>query len=320
MTQPHSAMQLPTGEAPLAQRLYRPGMFPPPQLLLPAPTMLSCRIPFSGFYYSTWDQAQDSEVEQTISNWSDEPDRRDEDLGTAGVPADIVKTIMSNIGDTLSDVTDNAAYRREVAEAYADDFAWWVADKLGIPNNKETTSSPVAWDPARMHVLHSLPIPFEYEEMTSPAYYNFETDRLFGKFSETTLAMMYAKVHTEYAVLGDRMTPLVQAFRDMFTSRPGFCSFYDGDVPHKLLTQWDHNELYCLLSCWVEQQLGDYSLENEMYDELYETCSNAASNAIDWSALKDAVAHQIADELADVGIDPASLPPPRCTETLPLPL
>lgn len=271
------------------------------QLLLLPPTMLSCRIPFSGFYYSQWDQAQDSEVEQIISNWSDEPDRRDEDLGTAGVPADVVATIMSNIGNTLSNVTDNSKYRSDVAEAYADAFSGWVADKLGRGD-----------------------IPFEYEEVTSPKYYNFETDRMFAKFSETTLTLMYSEVHTEHLALGDRLTPLVQTFRDMFTSRSGFCSFYDNDIPGKALAEWDHNELYALLSCWSAQQFdgnGCYdNLESAMWEELYETCINAASNAIDWAGLKEAVAEQTADELEDAGIDPASLPTPRCTETLSLPL
>lgn len=286
--------------------------------LLPPPTMLSCRIPFGGFYGNYWDDAHDREHESLIEHWQDciryDRDRLDGDLGTHGIPDQIVQEILErHIGEILSDVSCYRQYMNEVAQLYADSFAWWITDSLDA-----WTIGPLEEASPGYMFREREAVPFEYEEMTSPAYYNFETDRIFGKFSEATLLRIYDELGE-----ADR----TKAFRDMFTSRAGFISFYDNEPPHKPIADWDHNELYALLTAWVDKQVGEAgyhgSIDSELYEGLYEDCSRAANNAIDWDKLQKAVADKVAEhreELEEAGIDPDTLPLPRCTQTLELPL
>lgn len=296
--------------------------------LLPAPRMLSARIPFAGFYGSIWDDAEDREHESLIEYWQegyDGRERRDRDLpGFVGLTNDDIDAGLADhntsLSEMLSDVSDYSEMHRQIAQDYADAFAAWLADSLEIqPLVKQHRSSEVS--PGFSWKIYEPGMLFEFEEMTSPKFYNFETDRLFGKFSETVLTTLYQRLHAEPYALGDVLTPLARTFQNLFTSRDGFASFYGNEVPEKPLAEWDHNELYALLVAWTEQQLDGRDINMELYEDIYEDVYAAFSNAVDWDALA-----RKSEELADdikAEMDPdyvRQLPPPRCRRTIEMPL
>lgn len=87
-------------------------------------------------------------------------------------------------------------------------------------------------------------IAMDFEEMTSPREYNFETDRVFAKVSRSDLAKMLR------AVRGKR---LAAAIREHCTSRSGFCSFYPNDIRRwPPVADWDHNHVGIVLECYLD--------------------------------------------------------------------
>ena len=80
--------------------------------------------------------------------------------------------------------------------------------------------------------------------MTSPRYYNFETDKIFVGISYRDAILLARRIGRN---------ALRKAARDMFRSRSGFCSFYRNDPAEwGRLRGWDHNQLYCLTQAAVD--------------------------------------------------------------------
>ncbi len=149
--------------------------------------------------------------------------------------------------DTLHDKMDWGSARLGVAQAYTEAFADWLGETL------------------------DRAVTLEYETMSSPRYYNFETDRIFAKgdvFGDI-LAELKAKDHDT----------LAKTFKDAFTSRDGFISFYDPVVPSKPIEEWDHNELYILLHAWVAHQ-GVDNIDHELFDRLHEKIGQICDEAL----------------------------------------
>lgn len=94
------------------------------------------------------------------------------------------------------------------------------------------------------------PIKLKLIKLTSPQYYNFDTDKIYASISEDDLKYLYSVI--DLAVLSD-------TFKDLFTSRSGFISFYANEVPQKPVTDWDHNELFALITALCEQYDPDYA-------------------------------------------------------------
>lgn len=89
-----------------------------------------------------------------------------------------------------------------------------------------------------------LDIALIYKDMTSPREYNFETDKIWAEISYRDALRLARRVGRK---------ALRKEAKDMFTSRDGFCSFYDPDISTwGQLRTWDHNQLYCLLSAAVD--------------------------------------------------------------------
>lgn len=158
--------------------------------------------------------------------------------------------------EAIYDAADFSGARLDIAKAYADEFVDWLAESL----DREVKA--------------------EFVEMTSPRYYNFETDRIFVSVEEGALQAVLDDLRSK-----DYET-LAKAFRDQFTSRSGFISFYDNTVPSKPLAEWDHNEVYVLLCAWVNHR-GVEDLDFELYDRryLYEQVSRACDNCVDWGKI-----------------------------------
>lgn len=132
---------------------------------------------------------------------------------------------------------DYGAAKRGIAKAYTEAFAEWLAETL------------------------EKPVTLEYEELSSPKYYNFETDRIFAK------GVVFADILTE--LRSKDADTLAKAFRDAFTSRDGFISFYEPVVPSKPIGDWDHNEVYILLLAWIDHQ-GVENIDSELFEGLCE--------------------------------------------------
>jgi hypothetical protein len=165
--------------------------------------------------------------------------------------------------DAIHDAADFSAARLDIAKAYAEEFIDWLGDCL------------------------DQKIVGEFEELTSPRYYNFETDRVFVKLEEAAVQQVLDDLRAK-----DYET-LQKAFEAQFTSRSGFVSFYEPVVPSKPLAEWDHNELYVLLCAWVAHQ-GVEDIDFELYDRriggLYEQVDQACDACVDWAALEAATA------------------------------
>jgi len=85
-------------------------------------------------------------------------------------------------------------------------------------------------------------IAIDFESLTSPREYNFATDKIYAHIELSELQRHYNEVDK---------AKLAQAFKERFTSRSGFHSFYDNQPPSKPLVEWDHNELETLLLAWI---------------------------------------------------------------------
>ena len=115
----------------------------------------------------------------------------------------------------------------------------------------------------------------KYNDLTSPKYYNFETDRIFAEISKKSAYKIYRS-------LGKKR--MRQAARRMFTSCDGYISHYSNDIDEwGQLRSWDHNQLYCLLCEYVEDQDDDW--EWNLFEDMSEAVWNAWSNAVDWDAV-----------------------------------
>jgi hypothetical protein len=179
--------------------------------------MLSARVPFAGFYGSIWSEEIDHIQEM---EFDDEYRLAEQYPRLAAIPQR--ERDMQRLYDVLCfDAASYGLMHDAIADAYTDAFAYWLWESLD---------------------LGSDPVEYKYEEMTSPKFYNFETDRIFAKFPERI-----------FQAIIDQLGPeeVAAQFKEMFTSRSGFCSFYDNTPPEKPLAEWDHNELYALLEAWV---------------------------------------------------------------------
>lgn len=119
----------------------------------------------------------------------------------------------------LADRVSRACDWRAVHRAFAREFAETYCEEAGI-------------DDAR------------FESMDSPAFYNFETDRVFIEL---------APEEARWMMRATSPTSLDRVARNRHTSRSGFISFYSadwrtwGDVEG-----WDHNQLQTLIEAYVQ--------------------------------------------------------------------
>lgn len=104
----------------------------------------------------------------------------------------------------------------------------------------------------------------KFESMTSPRYYNFETDRIFVELTRGDIVRMWR---------GIDKADLDKACKARFTSCDGFCSSYSNDWRSwGRLSEWDHNQLGTLVSVFAEtEQGGDFDQWAEF--ELMESAS-----------------------------------------------
>jgi hypothetical protein len=207
-------------------------------------------IPFPGLYESWIVRALDSEEEREIE-WLADPEN-DSDRAETAWPEPLRLT-ESEIGSEFFMAMNYSAAHDVLARAYLDVFNDYIDE--GIDG-----------------VLGKSKRLFKFSAMTSPKYYNFQTDRLFATVTKTFVKKLWR------ISKADKHETLRAVIADNFTSYDGFSSFYPNtldDWPANVL-DWDHNELNALLLAAMKIHGLD---GNGVIEAFYET--NAASDAID---------------------------------------
>ncbi len=248
---------------------------------------LEIKIPFPGFYCSILSDAFDSEV----TSWAEYfPERERDD----GIPQEL------RLGDTVSEwaweyVDYSTAYDL-LARDYLSAFDTVAADRLGFE------------------------LRLKWSGMTSPKYYNFETDRLFATITKASARKLFAMSKR------DGHNALRKVLADRHTSRSGFISFYSSDLSEwlaKPVTDWDCNELASLLIACLD--IGGRMEREDMSDSVFNEMDSqpfydAFDKAMNWESLDARIAEERAKlEQEAREKDPDYIPPvPRCPYTLDL--
>lgn len=133
-----------------------------------------------------------------------------------------------------------------------------------------------------------------YEDLVSPKFYNFETDRIFVKISRSDLAKMLWKVKGKI---------LKEKARKIFTSRSGFISYYSNNIQDwGRISTWDHNQVGAVLSAYVdlvcdnwqdteESLVCDYGSNGDIDEWLFCAADREGKLAISFSSILNEVYH-----------------------------
>jgi hypothetical protein len=241
---------------------------------------LSTTIPFDGFYESFWSQEIDS-IEEREAEYFEERQREE------GIPKDL-RLDASDFADILWRVTNYRIIHEAAAKTIAGSWNELASEELGFD------------------------LGLTFEEITSPKYYNFETDRLFMSMPRNTLAKLFRMSRAE------KHERLRKSIKDRFTSRDGFISHYSNDIDDwlaKPLSSWDHNEIGTLLVT-LTSEIDNYDLYNHVCDcdGLY----NEWNEGVDWQSFEEHAKEKRDEKLAHIlELDPDFvIPEPRCPLTM----
>jgi hypothetical protein len=247
-------------------------------IALPAPATVSVCLPFAGFYCSLWSDALDHEESQTVEYWQEDRDSFDSQFPElSAIPAESIK--WDSVTDAMMMASDYRKQREHIAREYVAEFGAWLAETL-------------EGDFAQWHDCG-----FRFEELNSPRFYNFGTDRIFAQVPCVALQAIFARL-TDNSEGRDLLAKTIAA---RFTSYDGFISFYSNSLADwlaKPFDDWDANELGTLIIAWgafndvddFDELLFDYRCGG-LYEEIY----RAIDNSVDWQGLSarviDAHAH-----------------------------
>jgi hypothetical protein len=158
---------------------------------------------------------------------------------------------------------DHVSYG-DVFQRYAENYVSILREKLELPS-------------------------LTFEEMTSPRFYNFETDRIFASISRQDLARILA------LVFGER---LKRKICEMFTSRSGFRSFYSNDMADwPSFDDWDHNHVGAVLAAYADMVASDDWL---VFEESIATGHSETGDLEDWLYSAADFTGQAAADLASI--------------------
>ena len=107
---------------------------------------------------------------------------------------------------------------------------------------------------------HGLKITLDFDNLDSPRFYNYETDRIFCHITAHDVNMLYAITPT---------SELILTAKDRHTSCSGFISSYDPDVSTwGKVNTWDCNQLETLLLAFARYD------DSNVMDETHEDVSS----------------------------------------------
>ena len=131
--------------------------------------------------------------------------------------------------ENILDSIDHKATQENIAAAYTDEFS------------------------------ELFKIPLEFESLTSPREYNFETDKIYAyiPISEVARLLSFTKPET-----------LAETVKDRFTSRSGFISFYDNDVNTWNWENPDHNMIETLIMAYISETPESEDYDLTIYERL----------------------------------------------------
>ena len=123
-----------------------------------------------------------------------------------------------------------------------------------------------------------------FNGMTSPKFYNFETDRVFADIPEAAVKAAYAFAEA------DGFKLLTSLIKERFTSRDGFMSNYSNDINEwvaKPVDEWDLNEVQTLLESVLSHyvDLSDFN-EDVVMETLDYTSGNGFYDVTDWDTVE----------------------------------
>lgn len=202
---------------------------------------LKIQIPFSGFYNSSHEGIFDSELEYELDNLAQE----------YGADNDVCIAYSEAFNDAIQWRKVFTDYAREYVEAFNDVVECETGLKLAL----------------------------EFDELTSPREYNFETDKIFAFISPESVNDLFEIVTKEN---------LQKIISERHTSRSGFISFYSNDLkewPENVL-EWDEIQLESLLRAYLFQIIGDdwgrYFEAWELMEDM--RCTGGASSML-WNSM-----------------------------------
>ncbi len=251
--------------------------------------MPSINIPFPGFYESLLSGELDSVEERHVEYAAEEHELEHPEH---------LRLDARELGEVLFDTIDYAAAHQYLAREYVASADHILSDELGFP------------------------VRLKFEEMTSPKFYNFETDRVFVNVPWRTVAML------KRISLADCHATLAATIKERHTSYDGFHSFYSNDLAEwlaKPMTEWDHNELGTLLRAvmtlkGIGDRASDDGLEWRVYYHMSDSndFDTAFDRANDWAKYDEKLAELRADKASEwAEIHPDETPPTyRCPLTL----
>jgi hypothetical protein len=238
------------------------------------------QIPFSGLYNSLWSDELDQVETREAEYFAEE--RQEEE----GIPH-ALRLEAAEVSELFFRAADYSKAHLGIAQAYTSAFADAFDNKV-FPD-----------------------LALEFESMTSPKYYNFETDRIF--------AWADAEAIRELAETIDKKA-MTKVAKERHTSRSGFSSFYDPDwSTWGPVDTWDHNQLHTLLLAAIDatgEDVNDWAFQ--LYEEMYEDIGRAFSDCVDWDQFEALCAEAREEKEAELREeDPDYVPVPvRCKHTL----
>jgi len=125
----------------------------------------------------------------------------------------------------------------------------------------------------------------EFQSLSSPKYYNYETDRIFASIDLAEVKSIYEKIDKK---------ELRDYINKRFTSYDGFHSFYPNDLDEwpTDLTEWDCNHVGTLLAVYFKQENDENSyqdLEYNLLDNAHEIAMYAIDHALSQDENKEAL-------------------------------
>lgn len=246
---------------------------------------MEIQIPFAGFYESKWsgliDDAASAEAEWACERQADTDSYDYQENEALRIPE-------FAFHEAIQFSCDYRAAYYEIAKDYVDLFNQLIKDELNI----------------------DLGLSFKF--MSSPRFYNFDTDRIFSDITPKVARRMLA-----YSRKLDKHETLRRIIKERHTSYDGFISYYSNlltDWLSRPVTTWDHNEL-CTLLCVLVAQLGE-DYDWRIYEALAESTHSYLDDALDWPKYRKRIAdarQELQDEL-DENPDLRAVPY-RCDQT-----
>lgn len=141
--------------------------------------------------------------------------------------------VPDEMSDAIWSALDNEDWKL-IQREYCEHFIYAMSQELSVPSKYS--------------------VDLEFSDMTSPRYYNFETDRLFATIPADQLAMIRAEV--EGYDKGERWR---QHVKDVFTSYDGFSSNFPAELAGEEWTRedWSPVQYMPLFQLYLEEHIGE---------------------------------------------------------------